>query len=78
MVNGMIMWMLAVVVAVISKLIINVIKLGPFPILRDLENESVYDVRVQAINRLGSSNYSKVFNFYVKTTRKCNFTETFC
>ena len=41
---------------------------------RNLENESVYDVRVQAINRLGSSNYSKVFNFYVKTTRKCNLT----
>jgi len=36
--------------------------------LRNLENESVYDVRVEAINRLGSSNYSKVFNFYVKTT----------
>ena len=42
--------------------------------LRNLENESVYDVRVEAINRLGSSNYSKVFNFYVKTTRKCNLT----
>ena len=63
--------------SVISKLIINVIKSGPFPILRNLENESVYDVRVQAINRLGSSNYSKVFNFYVKTTRKCNLTKTF-
>lgn len=37
-------------------------------ILRNLENESVYDVRVLATNRLGNSNFSKVFNFYVKTT----------
>lgn len=35
--------------------------------LRELDNESVYDVRVRAINKFGMSNFSKVFNFYVKT-----------
>lgn len=35
--------------------------------LRNLEKESVYDVRVRAMNKFGMSNYSKVFNLYVKT-----------
>jgi len=35
--------------------------------LMDLEKESVYDVKVQAVNRFGMSRFSRVFNFYVKT-----------
>jgi len=35
--------------------------------LRELEKESVYDVKVQAVNRFGMSSFSRVFNFYVKT-----------
>ena len=47
--------------------------LGSLAPTRNLENESVYDVRVLATNRLGNSNFSKVFNFYVKTTREPQF-----
>ena len=44
--------------------------------LKNLDNETVYDVRVKAMNAFGMSKFSKVFNFYVKTsglskTRKC-------
>jgi len=35
--------------------------------LRKLEKESVYDVKVRAVNRFGMSHFSRVFNFYVKT-----------
>jgi len=37
-------------------------------ILKNLDNETVYDVRVKALNSFGSSQFSKVFNFYVKTS----------
>ena len=37
---------------------------------RDLANECVYDVRVRAVNSAGMSDFSQVFNFYVKTARK--------
>ena len=39
-------------------------------ILKNLDNETVYDVRVKALNSFGSSQFSKVFNFYVKTSGK--------
>ena len=48
--------------------------LGSLAPTRNLEKESVYDVRVLATNRLGNSNFSKVFNFYVKTTREPHLT----
>ena len=48
---------------------INLIKKKTF-LSRNLEKESVYDVRVRAMNKFGMSNYSKVFNLYVKTARK--------
>jgi len=37
-------------------------------ILKNLDNETVYDVRVKAMNAFGMSKFSKVFNFYVKTS----------
>ena len=37
-------------------------------ILKNLDNETVYDVRVKAMNVFGMSTFSKVFNFYVKTS----------
>jgi len=36
--------------------------------LKNLDNETVYDVRVRAVNKFGMSKFSKVFNFYVKTS----------
>jgi len=33
--------------------------------LRSLDNETVYDVRVKAVNKYGMSEFSKVFSFYV-------------
>ena len=36
--------------------------------LKNLDNETVYDVRVKAMNAFGMSKFSKVFNFYVKTS----------
>ena len=67
----MMVMMTMMIMMMVMMMILAIVKiLG----CRNLENESVYDVRVLAINRLGSSNYSKVFNFYVKTTRKCNLT----
>merc|ERR1712126_412851 len=35
--------------------------------LRDMDNQSVYDVKVRASNKYGMSEFSPVFNFYVKT-----------
>ena len=40
--------------------------------LKNLDNETVYDVRVKALNGFGSSKFSKVFNFYVKASGKNN------
>ena len=40
--------------------------------LKNLDNETVYDVRVKAVNKFGMSTFSKVFNFYVKTAGLSN------
>ena len=36
--------------------------------LKNLDNETGYDVQVKAVNSFGMSKFSKVFNFYVKTS----------